>query len=285
MDYFAGERVGRSARPLALVTALLLVAGLIGALTVRPRSHAAAIHDGNTATVLRTAASAATSTPMQIDSIITIKGARTISVHMTGQVDRTRGLGRTTFDPDAGLFTEPIQMLEFGTDAYIQVPESRRAITQNKPWARLDAAAIQTSGLSSDDDVIQRLATMEADGTTARVVGHETVNGAATTKYELSIDPAKAAAALPAGFRLPAGVANLPPATVDVWIDGARRPRRIIQDFSLGTAGSRTTVNYYPLPGPLVLDRPADPDTMTLTDPINQLRAILPPLQRWVTSG
>src|SRR5581483_6283020 len=133
MDYLAGERGGRSTRPLAMVIALLLVCGLAGAFTVGSTSGSAP-PAGDPGTVLRAAASAATSTPMQLDSVITLRAARTVSYRITGQVDDARHLGRMTFDPNADLLAEPVEMLQIGTDLYVRVPSSRRSLTKDKPW-------------------------------------------------------------------------------------------------------------------------------------------------------
>src|SRR5207248_2885010 len=138
--------------------AVLLVVGVIGAFTVK--KGGGSFPTGDPAVVVAAAADTANTAALHIDMVTSVESARRISFRMVGDVDGQRKVGRMTLDPDRSVFTDPIHMLQVGTNVYVEVPASRRSFSQGKAWARVDGSGFQSAGLTTGSDVVQQLATL-----------------------------------------------------------------------------------------------------------------------------
>ncbi len=130
-----------------------------------------------------------------------------------------------------------VTILRTRTGIYAKVPEGMSPLSGDKPWVNVDAPtlarltqlALGDAGAQITGAPLDALGYLRAVSGDVAVVGADTTRGEPTTHYRAAIDPARAAAQLPAAMRghaPPGGApASLP---ADVWIDGQGRLRKLV---------------------------------------------------------
>jgi hypothetical protein len=195
-----------------------------------------------------------------------------ISVEGNGQKVSIDGSG--AFDPRSrnGTFSESLpqglgtfQAINLGSTMYAKVDPAHIALAGGKHWVGLSVAGINQQNPGTSLGYLRILA--GAHGTVS-VVGHDTIDGAATTHYRVDIDPAEAAKRVPPQFRTgpdqlaAAGIHSIP---VDVWLDGSGLPRQeeirasahgVTSEISLHLRGSQDRLH---------IRAPAPADVLTVT--------------------
>ncbi|MEO3777523.1 hypothetical protein ABGB16_11890 [Micromonospora sp. B11E3] len=137
----------------------------------------------------------------------------------------------TTAGPDG----TPTTVRMIGTAIYVEIPAEDRASTGGKRWMKLDLATVgEQAGMDfakqlEDVDPTKQVKTLLAtEGVT--VVGEETVNGARTVHYAVTMPVATYLGQLDAGAR--SGVEQqlakegVKEVKIDLWVDEEYRPRR-----------------------------------------------------------
>jgi hypothetical protein len=195
-----------------------------------------------------------------LGSPLTVKG--------NGNFNMARKEGELLFNleglpPSAQLPSGPLSITELFKDGaiYMSSPLFEGKLPGGAKWMKLDLAKFESSlGLdprqltSGQSDPAQYLQYLRSAGGSVRAVGHETVRGTDTTRYEGSIDLNKAAEALPATDRAKlkealkslasqTGVSSIP---VTVWVDAHHLIRRMSMKISIAAGGKTggATVDY-----------------------------------------
>jgi hypothetical protein len=156
---------------------------------------------------------------------------------------------------------DPFGQLPFvstGQVIYAKVPAGLRTFTGGKPWARLataNLAAVENQflgdlGLKQPFDPTNVLGYLKSVSGNVTVVGHDTVRGAATTRYHGNVDLSKGAQN---------GQLIVP---ADLWIDGNGRLRKLVLSMTSPVAATATfelwdfgtTVDATPPPSSQVVD-------------------------------
>lgn len=222
-----------------------------GQQTLDPIAQAADVttHSGGSQIVM----TIALETP-ELGSPVTVKG--------NGDFNMARREGELFFDfgglPAGTQSAAPggrMSMTELfkGGIVYVASPLFEGKLPGGARWIKLDLGKVESSlgidlrSLSSgQSDPSQFLQYLRAGGGTITAVGHETVRGAETTRYDATIDLEKVAEELPGGGeKAKAAIKTLTAATgvstvpVTVWIDSHHLVRRMKMKLAI-PAGGRT---------------------------------------------
>lgn len=123
---------------------------------------------------------------------------------------------RSDCDDDLGQLAEPQEMVYDGANAYVHVGATWTGFFLGDP-----------AGPRTINDPLWPLDALFG-AREATEVGTDVVRGEAATRYRLTLDLAKADAALSAGVTVPAGPYRaLGQVRAEVWVDSAGRARRI----------------------------------------------------------
>ena len=138
---------------------------------------------------------------------------------------------------------------------YLRLDSLAKHLPGGKHWIKLDvsklgkAAGLDLGQLLSGSQLQpgDLLSMLEAEGAKVRTLGSATIDGAATTHYRVTLDPAKALEAKGLSNPLLAGVAAQMPATVpvDVWIGKDGLVHRARFSFSLARSRLGMTMDLY----------------------------------------
>lgn len=141
-----------------------------------------------------------------------------------------------------------------GTSAYVTSPLLAGRLPGGARWVKVDLSKIgDLAGIglpalgSAEADPAQLLEYLGAHGGSVTTVGSETLDGAHTTRYRVSVELSKVAEALPPSERgaakavlqelaSQAGLSSIP---FEVWIDGQQHVRRIATNLSVEVIGQR----------------------------------------------
>lgn len=201
----------------------------------------------------------------QIAMTLTVEGSELpspLTIKGNGQFNMSREEGELSFLVDglpssarAKLPGGRLQINELfkGGDLYLGSPLFTGQLPSGARWMKLDLtkleadAGIDVQQLSSgESDPSQFLAYLRASGGTVKAVGHESLRGAATTRYEGALDLQKEAEQLPATNRsqlestfkqliAKTGTSTFP---VSVWIDQSHLVRRLKMKIPIATGGT-----------------------------------------------
>jgi hypothetical protein len=179
---------------------------------------------------------------------------RTIRINGNGVIDGTSGIAN--FDlgsafqgsglPAGSSVTEIY--LKQGADyvIYMQLGALAAQIPGGKQWMKLDLSKLgKSAGLDMNQvmsgsqlqpaDILSMLKT---EGATIRTIGTETLAGAPTTHYRVTIDMAKALAAKGLSSPMLAGLAaQMPTIPEDVWIGSDGLVRRVSLSYAFNEHG------------------------------------------------
>ncbi|MER7336036.1 MULTISPECIES: hypothetical protein [unclassified Micromonospora] len=180
----------------------------------------------------------------------------------------------TTAGPDG----TPTIVRMIGSVVYVEIPAKDRASIGGKRWMKLDmAAAGEQAGMDfskqfEDIDPTKQVKTLLAtEG--VKVVGEETVNGAATVHYTVTAPVATYLEQLDAKLRSTVeqqyakqGVKEL---TIDLWVDEQYRPRRASLD--MGKMGDMT-VDYTDYGKAVNIETPPPAETADFAEMLQGLK-------------
>jgi hypothetical protein len=252
------------------VLALVLVAGLVRVATYRSE---------NVATIepLASLSSAAyRQTTARVKATVTLRvRGRDRSITSEGTADFAHGAADLV-TATAGV--PRVHMVSSRRYLWLQTYGSETFGSRGAHWLVLDVAR----GASSTPDPTTMLDHLRGLGGDARSVGHERVDGVATTRYraEFSIRQYE--------DRVPASRADVDAAIgtlgsdvvrVDVWVDGDGLPRRMEERIGSGKTRITTRVSFsdYGGPAPVVLPRLADSARVLSVREAYERLGLLPP--------
>jgi hypothetical protein len=162
---------------------------------------------------------------ISLEMRISLEGnGQKVSVDASGTFDPRSRNGTYRMSLPQGLGT--FQGIGVGSTMYAKVDPTHLALVGGKHWVGLTITGVNQQNPSTSLGYLRILA--GANGTVS-VLGHDTIDGAATTHYRVDVDPAEAAKRVPAELRpapdqlAAAGIHTLP---VDVWLDGSGLPRQ-----------------------------------------------------------
>jgi hypothetical protein len=135
--------------------------------------------------------------------------------------------GQLDDDPDAlGLYGDS-EMIYDGANAYVRVADR---------WTGFFLA--DPDGPRGPNDPLWPLDALSGASGDAAEIGQEAVRGVPATRYRLTVDLARADAALPAGVSVPSGpYRSLRALPAEVWLDAAGLARRISVNSDPVTTG------------------------------------------------
>jgi hypothetical protein len=201
----AGAATGAAARTAAAVTARLLAAWCMGS----PLPEAA---------------------DRRCEGVADLAARRARVTQSMFFTDRLTAALTEACDGTADLLegTEHSEMIYDGANAYLRVADS---------WTGFSLA--DPGGPRGPNDPLWPLDALFGASDDAVEVGPQAVRGVLTTRYRLTVNLARADAALPAGVSVPAGpyraLRRLP---AEVWLDAAGLARRISVSTELATAAT-----------------------------------------------
>jgi hypothetical protein len=157
-----------------------------------------------------------------------------------------------------------MEMVMIGTTSYIKIPSSMAGmpgVNTGKPWTKFDMNSMgagtnsfgSTANLANQADPTQLISTITQAGTITNVT-HDTVDGASTTHYAITVDVQKMIANL-GGSNSAAqkqamsqwGIKTMP---FDIWVNSDNLPVKITTDIAMGgmtgsaSSQANVTVNY-----------------------------------------
>ena len=191
-------------------------------------------------------------------------GSRKVPLKAHGELDEKGQRGHLIFDaagvPGVGGGAGPqIEQIIDGKVTYMKMPTLTRQLGGDKPWIRLDYAAlgkelgIDISTLQQgNNDPRKMLAQLKAVSGEVEKLGSEKVRGVDTTHYKAKIDIRKTPDALPPEQREAArssverlvditGSSSYP---VEVWIDGKDLVRRMFLEYSFDVPSQEDKANF-----------------------------------------
>jgi hypothetical protein len=137
--------------------------------------------------------------------------------------------GRRDDDPGTRDLSGHSEMIYDGANAYIRVAGR---------WTGFSLA--DPGGPRGPNDPLWPLDALFGAGGDAAEIGPEAVRGVPATRYRLTVDLARADAALPAGVSVPSGpYRSLRALPTEVWLDAAGLARRISVNSEPAIAGAQ----------------------------------------------
>lgn len=234
---------------LAVLTALLLLAGLVSAVVVDRRAD----DDVSIAALQRAAARVEDARSLHLEMDADFGGG---GFGMVADIDNVTGRARMSFGERGGHQTEA---LYDGARLYFRVPDPQRANTGGKPCVVVDAPADGATVPAPGDGtaMLEHLA-----GATGEVgaLGAEDLDGVATQKYRVDVDVAEVVDRLPAGQRQGAaglsGMTGLATIPYEVWLDEDDVVRQVRVVFEFGDVRATSTARFDPSDEPVVVEVP-----------------------------
>ena len=179
----------------------------------------------------------------------------------------------------AGTSTR-IKMIITGTAMYFSEPALASQV--GKSWVKIDLSTLDTlagTGGVSGSGLVQLFHSLENNNVTSqarlftgarntRVIGEQTVDGAATTGYAGSITAAAALKALPADLRkaLAPALQALGNTTINFreWVDGQHHLRKLTEVETANGDTINTTINVLAINQPVSITLPPASQTFTM---------------------
>ncbi|MEU7917211.1 hypothetical protein ACGFIP_15550 [Micromonospora zamorensis] len=167
-----------------------------------------------------------------------------------------------------------------GAVVYVEIPAADRAEMNGKRWMKMDlSAAGEQAGMNfgkqfEDIDPTKQVKTLLAtEGT--KVVGQETVNGAATVHYTVNTPLAthleQVDAKLRAGVEQQMTKMGVKEITTDLWVDEQYRPRRAA--LKMGPLGD-LMMDYTDYGKPVTVETPPTADTLDFAEMLKGLQGL-----------
>ena len=180
---------------------------------------------------------------------------------LTGSGDETLAAGKlasldlTEQIPQAGA----LRIVLVDGKTYLQLPPAMN--TSGKPWVLVSAASSNpmVRQLATTLDAVKQTASLDQFATfssAATVTGHkqETLDGAPTTHYTLTVDVQKLPATLPGKQQLvAAGLTSLP---MDMWVDTQGRPVKFTEQVAVKGQQVNTAVTLGKYDEPVTVTAP-----------------------------
>jgi hypothetical protein len=221
-------------RPLAVATALLLLFGVVGLLTVDDDA-------GGTQLTAAAAATTAKGTARMAMSMSFDTGGGPSTLTGEGVVDMGAERARMTFT--SPLFPGPMEILADGTTVYLSTALPQlKAQAGGKPWLALDASASAVGGgaFGGGTDPLQSLRLLQDKGLarSVRENGTQDVRGVATTRYLAQLDVAEMMKT--SGSAQARNLAELTrdaDGEMEVWVDADDVVRRAVFRMTFGVGG------------------------------------------------
>ncbi len=252
----------RLSRPAWLVLGGLLLAGCGSAshpgASATPRDRLSAV-DSVSAAADRT--SAAGSSKFTLATTTMVSG-QTVSLNGSGAFDYAHRTGMMTFAIPAGVSgrTATLEERLLGDAVYITLPG------QPGTFYKLSLSQLGSTSLGSGADPTAGLAVLRG-ATAVRIVGHELVRGADTTRYSGSYDVAAALAKAPAKIRAVLAAtlssSNLSAVPFEAFLDDQGRMRRLVTRLSAHSPSlpnqvieSITTLEFFDFGTPVTVSAP-----------------------------
>ncbi len=263
-------------RALAVLAALLAVAGCSGESEESGSSSGAASGSAVADTAAKTAAASPAS--VEITGTLTPTGSDPTSTKIEGAVDGETG--NVTLTPSVGGAAAVTKIAHDGTVFYIQ-PAAGAEIPQGKKWVKIDIAQFSPgtrdlSGLLQflQSDPIRLLGFVAAGMENPENVNTEDVNGVETTHYRGTVDAKQGAEAmtdLGEPFTQLVAEADFTEFTADLWIDEDGVTRRLIYEIpnsaAAGGGTAKTTIEFVDFDDGIEIEVPSDDDAYDLGQP------------------
>ena len=250
-----------------VATVALFAAGVVGAVTVRPKSGTTAatrqLSDAEVIANVHDAAASAPSMAFHVNVKTTTEDG-SFAFDMDGISEAaTRRSSVTEHIPlPNGALT--LHLLSADAHGYVEVPPARRAAAKGKQWLAFDLSSFQpTKALPQSSDPLAALNVFKQPGSQIDKVGRETVGGASATHYRIDVNVKAIANSIPAlqqmTQQLPAGV--LPETfPVDLWVDAHGLPRQLLEKIDVDKANIvlQMTFGDFGTAPPITIPAPAD---------------------------
>jgi hypothetical protein len=257
-------------RRTALALGAVLIVALTGACSDGTKGSASLFSD---ARALADAASAATVAGHSA-KFTTDVAAGTLVSHGQGQAKFAAD--GTSLVMTTDYLGEPLELRLVTGQLYAKVPDgSRDQVTGGKPWVKVspdgsDPFSQVLGGslaqLAEQNDPARTLAQVRTAGTLAS--GERTqLDGVGAEHYRVNVDLAKLGSELPAGLP-PGAVAPGTEVPLELWLDAADRPLKLVLDLSpilKGSAGARITARYSGWGAPVDIQAPTADQVGALT--------------------
>lgn len=248
--------------------AVLAVAGVaigIGASSGAPRTASA--------TVAASVGRALSDRTARIELTMHVDGlGQQVDASGPGQIDFTTGSLLVTLGMDVSSTSLTVPVVYSGGTVYEKVPELS-TLEPGRSWATIGmgASAGGAGALGSGGNPAAMLALLEQKGATVTDLGPHTVDGAATTAYDVVIpksmvEHAIADAHLPSWMRQAASQVDIGNTQETVYIDRAQHLRRVTIHVDEAAAGNTISVD----------------ETMTLSDYGLPVHVTIPPASETV---
>jgi hypothetical protein len=260
----AGKRAGRLAvAGVAAIAAITLVAGCgssstsgsAGFFPSTGASAGAGSTSGSPHTLLAASVDkteAAKNAQIHID-IQTSSGAQSIDLTGDGIIDFANKKFQLAMQlPSSAGISGSIEERVIGGVLYMHLPAIAEAATGGKPWIKVDASQLGSSGTglnSVSQDPTQYLGMLRSVSDSVTKLGTVEIRGVPTTHYRAQVDLAKAAAAGGADaaslnqFKTEFGTTTIPE---DVYIDANGLARRFSVSFAptAGSPAAATSISF-----------------------------------------
>ncbi|NYH45379.1 hypothetical protein HNR22_005106 [Micromonospora jinlongensis] len=175
---------------------------------------------------------------------------------------------------------EPTVVRMVGAVVYVEIPAADRAEMNGKRWMKMDlSAAGEQAGMNfgkqfEDIDPTKQVKTLLAtEGT--KVVGQETVNGAATVHYTVTVPMAtylqQMDAKLRAGVEQQMTKMGVKEITTDLWVDEQYRPRRAA--LKMGPLGD-LLMDYTDYGKAVTIETPPTAETLDFAEMLKGLQGL-----------
>ncbi|MDG4837171.1 hypothetical protein O7631_11655 [Micromonospora sp. WMMD967] len=175
---------------------------------------------------------------------------------------------------------EPTVVRMVGTAVYVEIPAADRAEMDGKRWMKMDlGAAGEQAGMNfgkqfEDIDPTKQVKTLlSTEGT--KVVGQETVNGAATVHYTVTVPMAtylqQMDAKLRAGVEQQMTKMGVKEITTDLWVDEEYRPRRAA--MKMGPLGD-LLMDYTDYGKAVTVEAPPTAETLDFAEMLKGLQGL-----------
>lgn len=255
------KAVGRYPLLVGSVVIALIIAAIVGALTVSSSHHSNSVSVGEAALV----SAAAQRTISERTADLTVSGVVQVAGHtvpMQGTGSADFGTNAMTMQIRAVAAGEAlVENIEYsGGNLFFEVTVNGQGLAQadgGKPWVQLPIASSAGGSLSANP--VEELAVMEQRGASVRSLGTKNIGGEVCTGY--AVRPSKAATvataqAEVAKLGVPAAtqatimkmVESSAPPTYDIWINSQQLARQINVAIEMSVGASA------PLAGSVVLD-------------------------------
>jgi hypothetical protein len=222
-------------------------------------------------------------TPDTLMSAVSHTGAQSARITITEAIQYTgmsmsyTQTGEFDFARSRGMITmaAPLDVTELflPPKVYVKFSDTGSSLPHGKTWIAFNTGTMGSLGedmlgpYGAGDNPADMLASLTAVAGSERILGTARVRGAATTEYQVNIDPAKMAAKAPASerasYRQFARIFGEGAIPVDVWVDSQHEVRQVRLSLHMpsgaqlpGNARLTETVGFYDFGVPVQVSAP-----------------------------